>query len=500
MALDMKQTSQWWYARLKEGGKMQQINLGIKIAGQRPPSISERGDKRFEQSRKAAKKEHDRIIQEFKRPRSEEELYRKIADARNEQSHEFALLEDLPDSWASFPREKKLSPKYLKTSKNVLHKFVGFMKTQYPDIEELISVRREHVKAFMKVEEDRGVSARTWNYIFGLLKTAFRNLQPESDAYRRYLATAPRKKQDIIHRMPFKDEEVEAILEAAREDDFIRPLIVTALSTAMRRADCARLEWSDIDMDEKYISVKTGKTGSRVEIPILPMLYAELEHAGPKKTGYVFPDAAEMYANNPSGLNWRLRKVLRRAGFADSEDSDDKKRNLRERKEDQPRLPDDELRKRGLTAIDECKATVRKKKNMRAIFTAYMDGKTTTGIAKDLGYSKSTVSNHLNEISKMVGSPVVRSRGAVPGPDKIRGSIYAGKGDGNRLRRGSIRGWHSFRTTFVTKALSAGMPMELVRRVTGHSTVDVVINNYFHPDKEAFRKAMEDAMPDMLKT
>ena len=47
-------------------------------------------------------------------------------------------------------------------------------------------------------------------------------------------------------------------------------------------------------------------------------------------------------------------------------------------------------------------------------------------------------------------------------------------------------------------ALSAGVPMELVRRVTGHSTVEVVLKHYFRPGREAFRTALETAMPHML--
>jgi len=43
------------------------------------------------------------------------------------------------------------------------------------------------------------------------------------------------------------------------------------------------------------------------------------------------------------------------------------------------------------------------------------------------------------------------------------------------------------RTTFVTLALSAGVPMELVRKVAGHRTVVVVMANYFRPGREALR-------------
>ena len=47
-------------------------------------------------------------------------------------------------------------------------------------------------------------------------------------------------------------------------------------------------------------------------------------------------------------------------------------------------------------------------------------------------------------------------------------------------------------------ALTAGVPMELVRRVTGHSTVNIVLKHYFHPGREDFREALETALPEMM--
>ncbi len=42
------------------------------------------------------------------------------------------------------------------------------------------------------------------------------------------------------------------------------------------------------------------------------------------------------------------------------------------------------------------------------------------------------------------------------------------------------------------------MPMELVQRVTGHKTAEVVLKHYFKPGREQFREAMLKAMPKML--
>jgi hypothetical protein len=66
------------------------------------------------------------------------------------------------------------------------------------------------------------------------------------------------------------------------------------------------------------------------------------------------------------------------------------------------------------------------------------------------------------------------------------------------MQSSSIRDWHALRVTFVTIALSAGVPMELVRRITGHKTVDIVLKHYFRPDREHFKAVMVQKMPEVL--
>ncbi len=67
-----------------------------------------------------------------------------------------------------------------------------------------------------------------------------------------------------------------------------------------------------------------------------------------------------------------------------------------------------------------------------------------------------------------------------------------------RLRRASVRDFHSLRVTWVTLALTAGVPMEMVRRVTGHRTADIVVKHYFQPGKEEFRKTLEAKLPALM--
>ena len=77
-----------------------------------------------------------------------------------------------------------------------------------------------------------------------------------------------------------------------------------------------------------------------------------------------------------------------------------------------------------------------------------------------------------------------------------RGEIHVARKEG--LRRASVRDFHSFRVTWVTLALTAGVPLELVQKVTGHKTAEIVLKHYFQPGREAFRHALQIAMPKLL--
>jgi integrase len=50
------------------------------------------------------------------------------------------------------------------------------------------------------------------------------------------------------------------------------------------------------------------------------------------------------------------------------------------------------------------------------------------------------------------------------------------------VRRASVVDFHSLRTTWITDKLAAGVPIEAVKRTSGHRTTDVVTEHYFKPD------------------
>jgi hypothetical protein len=129
---------------------------------------------------------------------------------------------------------------------------------------------------------------------------------------------------------------------------------------------------------------------------------------------------------------------------------------------------------------------------MRAVFTAYTDGKTLDQVMAATGCSRGSVSGYLSELERETGCRIVRGPRRALRTDGLQAERENGK------RRASVRDFHGFRVTWITLALAAGVPLELVQRVTGHRTAEVVMKHYFKPGREDFRAAIFKAMPKML--
>ena len=61
-------------------------------------------------------------------------------------------------------------------------------------------------------------------------------------------------------------------------------------------------------------------------------------------------------------------------------------------------------------------------------------------------------------------------------------------------RRASVRGFHSLRGNWVTLALIAGVPLELVQKVAGHKTTEIVLKHCFQPGGKGFRQTLRTAI------
>ena len=485
-----------WFGRFETNGKRFCYNLGVKIVGTPPKSLSlmDDGDVVFERSRASAQAKLDGIIEEARKKNHSEHLVEKLYEIKTGEAIQSVKLDALPNEWEKIARRREPNARYAAQCKSTLTRFAVFVRQQNSKAEEMAHVTRSVARSFLDAEMKRGITGKTWNDTLKLLRATFKYLLPVGGI--NPFAGTPTRETETVFRRPFSPEELAAISEAACADEFIRPIVFVGICTAMRRGDCCLLDWKDVDLPKRFIAVKTSKTGQTVSIPIFPMLYDELakRHTNPqhpqRDEGYVFPEQARMYIENPDGITWRVKKILAVALGEAVDDSDGTKAL--------PETSNEEARKRGEAFIAKLpKGT--KRERMAAVFKLYLEGQNILAVMAVAKVSKGSVSGYLNEIQAAIDCQIVRGAsrtGHKPKEEKADAGLQVERKHG--LRRASVRDFHSFRVTWVTLALTAGVPLELVQKVTGHKTTDIVLKHYFQPGREAFRSALNAVMPKLL--
>jgi len=107
-------------------------------------------------------------------------------------------------------------------------------------------------------------------------------------------------------------EEITRLIDCC--DPTIKPIVITALSTGMRRGEIKKLRWDDIDLKHQVILISdtTTKTGEKREIPLSTVLAQTLSGMVRRiDTPFVFP--SEAWTN----FRKRFDTALRKAGIKD---------------------------------------------------------------------------------------------------------------------------------------------------------------------------------------
>jgi len=159
-------------------------------------------------------------------------------------------------------------------------------------------------------------------------------------------------------------------------------------------------------------------------------------------------------------------------------------------------VPAVELEAEGKAAIVDRFPEGARRDRMIDVWSRYCAGQSVRQIKKLAGYSKPTISADLHFVQDATGKAFMPASQGPSMTAAIARLTRAKRAHGQNSA--SVRDWPSLRTTYVTLALTAGVPMELVRRVTGHKTVEVVLQNYFRPGREQFKSALFAAMPAVL--
>ena len=141
---------------------------------------------------------------------------------------------------------------------------------------------------------------------------------------RNVVSSVDRMKTPETPRRFLGQEEIQRLVEAAK-DHYIYPIVMTALHTGMRRSELFHLKWSDIDFEQRTVTVQakddwhTKNYKSRT-IQLTPALEKALkEHKKTQselgvRSDYVFTYRGERIR---TGVKASLGRVLEKAGLED---------------------------------------------------------------------------------------------------------------------------------------------------------------------------------------
>lgn len=479
-----------WYGVIQINGKRIVENLNVRVRGTPPESLRDEGNAAFEKSRAEAQEKLEELKKKHATKGRADHLLERLIESKTGKTVEYVRLADLPMRWRSIPRTSRVKEEWLRSCDAMFRNFSKEM-----DVEFLYEVTPEMVANYLN--KLRSVTTtKTTSNVVSLFRSAFKRLLPPG-AHNPFTEGISRKNEsddgDTIHRRPFTAQEITVLFEAARLDSFLFPLVVTAACTGMRRGDVCRLRWSSVNLAYNVIAVKTSKTGASVEIPIFAPLRQVLltaESHRKEEDVYVWPDAALMADESPDTLTWRFKKLLA-AILPDPQDS-------RSNESGAHAVCPVKLG----PVLDKVCEAVRLNLTGKMLdrtldsLQRYAEGASIRDIEAVTGQARSGIAGDLHRaenLSKIYFMPDATRIGA-----KNKIARLTRKDRGRGCRAASVLDWHALRVTWVTLALSSGVPMEVVKLVTGHKTVEVVLKHYFKPGREQLRALLSDKLPEVL--
>lgn len=216
------------------------------------------------------------------------------------------LLEELCCEYLQYSKANKTAQSYRRdqvSMKNLLASFNGKLITKITahDLENYKNKRRDQVTAATVNRELSCIKhmynkAVQWEYLKeNRLRSVMKFREPPRRM--RYLAK----------------EEITRLLDCCAEH--VRPIVVMALNTGMRKGEILKLKWQDIDLKNRIIIVRNSKNHESRTLPINEMLYGELRFLGQRlPVRYVFSHPnGKPYYDIKDGFS----AALKRAGIAD---------------------------------------------------------------------------------------------------------------------------------------------------------------------------------------
>ena len=478
----------YWYGEYREGGRLHQVRLSVKIAGVPPKSLSikDEGSVLYEKSKAKALAEFEAFENERKRKGSSERLMEELIASKTGKKIVYHKVKDIGILWNSLPRDKPLSAGRISNNLHMAAEFAAFCPCEY-----IYEVTTNDVKGFLEWLKSQGLAWTTIKSKMSFLSGAFEKFyRGEANPFAQVIKRNTDVSAKTIHRIPLTNEQIEALREAARGDELLYPLVECGLATGARLVDIVHLKKTDIDLKEGFITYVAQKTGTVCDIPLFDdfrIVCEGIMATSDPSEPYLFPEAVHLYETNRTGLCDRGKRLFAKALFNDI--GEKPKPTIVINGKPKERMPAAKV----YSLVDKQRFMPAKKERMKAVYDKYIvQGLSYRQIEKELEIPRSSISGYLQVIERLTGDTLIRF-------DATHGHIADKLEMTRRHREGakravSVFGWASLRATFCRLAIERGVDEKMIMRAAGHANFKTTMTFYDNPTRAHQREVMKAKM------
>ena len=198
------------------------------------------------------------------------------------------------------------------------------MRDEYPEVEDVNSVGRTMVNAYIDKLRNENSPSTVNKYLFRL-RGVFDVMQGVAAVSTNPFDHLSQLQFDSHPRRELTKDEIARLITAARDmgrEHYL--LVLIAAYTGLRLGECCRLKWSEVDVRRGIIQFAPGKTrrfmnGQLVTVPLhWKVVKALLEIPADKRDGAVLPDLNVKYTHCPNRIHVDLKRMFEAAGIQTS--------------------------------------------------------------------------------------------------------------------------------------------------------------------------------------
>ena len=220
-------------------------------------------------------------------------------------------VEDWVHDWLQGKKSTKAESTYLRYA-NVLNGFVASLGQRAKLNVNQIAPR--DVWRFRDAQIAEGKNPSTCNDAVKIVRMAFTAARRQGFVTHNpaeAVEMLPEDRESV--KQPFTVEQVQAILRAARGG--WPGAIMVALYTGARLQDVADMRWESVDLQNKWIAFRVGKTKQRLKLPMHEALHEFLLELPAPDSGkaFLFPSLAGKRTGGKSGLSMAFARIMERA-------------------------------------------------------------------------------------------------------------------------------------------------------------------------------------------